>query len=93
MGYGGSLFQAMSSTYDNNTSVILEGQPGEPSTQYLVKDGLREGDVLSPMLYNILVASLITELKNTGNLADGMHVGGIWAGAQTWADEHCHRNR
>ena len=87
MGYGGNLFQAMSSTYDNNTSAILGGQPGEQSTQYLVKDGLREGAVLSPMLYNIFVASLITELKKTGNLADGMHVGGIWAGAQTWADD------
>jgi hypothetical protein len=87
MGYVGNLFQAMSSTYDNNSSAILGGQPGEQSTQHLVKDGLREGAVLSPMLYNIFVASLITELKKTGNLADGMHVGGIWAGAQTWADD------
>jgi hypothetical protein len=87
MGYGGNLFQAMSSTYDNNTSAILGGQPGEQSTQYLVKDGLREGAVLSPMLYNIFVASLITELKKAGNVVDGMHVGGIWAGAQTWADD------
>jgi hypothetical protein len=39
------------------------------------------------MLYNIFVASLISELKKPEHKKLGMHVGEIWAGAQTWADD------
>jgi hypothetical protein len=39
------------------------------------------------MLYNILVASLMTELKKPEHRELGMHIGDIWAGAQTWADD------
>jgi hypothetical protein len=86
MGYGGNLLQAVSSTYVNNQSAVM-GAGAERSDMYAVKDGLREGAVLSPMLYNIFVASLISELKKPEHKKLGMHVGDIWAGAQTWADD------
>jgi hypothetical protein len=54
----------MSSTYVNNTSAVLGGEHGVQFDQYNVRDGLREGTVLSPILYNIFVASLLTDLKS-----------------------------
>jgi hypothetical protein len=80
MGYSGNLLQAVSSTYVNNQSAVMEAGTEKPES-YAVKDGLREGAVLSPMLYTF-VASLITELKKPEHRKLGMHIGDIWAGAR-----------
>jgi hypothetical protein len=76
-------------TYDNNRSVVLTSEPDVTSAAYEVKDGLREGAVLSPCLYNIFMAGLIRELNAPGNKQHGMHVGKgkEWMGAQIWADD------
>jgi len=81
------LLQAIAATYDDNTSAILTSVKGVTSTAYPVKDGLREGAVLSPTLFNIYIAELFRELKATGVKEHGMHVGSEWAGGQAWADD------
>jgi hypothetical protein len=81
------LLQAIAATYDDNTSAILTSVKGVTSTEYPVKDGLREGAVLSPTLFNIYIAELFRELKATGVKEHGMHVGSEWAGGQAWADD------
>jgi hypothetical protein len=60
MGVTGQLYQTTAATYDNNRNVVLTSEPDMTSAAYIyeVKDGLREGAVLSPCLYNIFMAGL-----------------------------------
>jgi hypothetical protein len=73
--------------YQNNTSRVLTSVAGVSSSSYPVDNGLREGAVLSPLLYCVFTAGLITKLKTAANKAYGLHVGTEWAGAQLWADD------
>merc|ERR1712139_112892 len=68
---------------------------------YQVNNGLREGAVLSPLIYKIFSASLMRVLRSAPLAKYGMHVGnrsseydtgaadenGEWCGAQMWADD------
>jgi hypothetical protein len=54
MGVTGQLYLAIAATYDGNESVVLTSDEQVASGSYDVNDGLREGAVLSPRLYNIL---------------------------------------
>jgi hypothetical protein len=81
------LLQAIAATYDGNTSAVLTSVKGVASAEYPVKDGLREGAVLSPTLFNIYIAELFRKLKSGGAKEHGMHVGDEWAGGQAWADD------
>ena len=87
LGVSEGLYHAIASMYQHNKSKILTSTPGETSSSYEVHNGLREGAVLSPLLYCIFTAGLIAKLKAPANAALGLHVGREWAGAQLWADD------
>jgi hypothetical protein len=59
--------QAIAATYDGNTSAVLTSVKGVASAEYPVKDGLREGAVLSPTLFNIYIAELFSACLRPGN--------------------------
>ena len=86
-GVSAGLFHAVASMYQHNTSRILTSDAGITSSSYPVENGLREGAVLSPLLYCVFTAGLIAKLKAPDNVSHGMHVGTEWTGAQLWADD------
>ena len=51
---------------------------------FSVKCGVRQGGVLSPILFSIYVDDLISELRNSGF---GLHIGCLFAGAILYADD------
>jgi hypothetical protein len=66
------------------------------SGSYDVNDGLREGAVLSPGLYNMFMAGLVRQLKRDAvrkpakkhkDANTGMQVGEFWMGVQMWAGD------
>jgi hypothetical protein len=71
MGVTGQLYHAIAATNNNNRSVVLTSETDVTSAAYDVKDGLREGAVMSPCLYNIFMAGLTRELKAPGNKQHG----------------------
>eukprot|EP00935_MAST-01C_sp_MAST-1C-sp1_P001766 g1766.t1 len=87
MGVGGNLFHAISSMYDDNRSRILTSDAGVTSSEYSVENGLREGAVLSPILYVAFCSGLMRKLKSQPLAGLGMHVGTEWTAAQMWADD------
>ena len=86
-GASGNLYHAIACMYEDNTSTILTSQTGVTSAPYSVENGLREGAVLSPLLYCVFTAGLMQKLKSAENAGLGMHVGSEWVGAQMWADD------
>ena len=87
LGVDESLFHAIASMYTGNRSRILTSRPGVMSSEYTVENGLREGAVLSPLLYCIFTAALMRKLQAPENAPYGMHVGTEWTGAQLYADD------
>ena len=86
-GVSAGLYHAVASMYQHNTSRVLTSVAGVNSPSYSVDNGLREGAVLSPLLYCVFTAGLISKLKSAANKSYGLHVGTEWAGAQLWADD------
>jgi hypothetical protein len=62
MGVTGQLYLAIAATYDGNESVVLTSDEQVASGSYDVNDGLREGAVLLPRLYNIFMAGRLVSL-------------------------------
>ena len=57
---------------------------GQKSSQFRIKNGTRQGSVLSPALFSLYLDDLLKELRNTGL---GCHMGGLWVGAAGYADD------
>ena len=53
------------------------------STPFPLHNGIKQGGVLSPILFSIYIESLLEKLKNSGL---GWHVGRTFAGAFAYAD-------
>ena len=50
----------------------------------IVKSGIRQGGILSPLLFNIYIDSLIIGLKSSGL---GCHLRGLYVGCIAYADD------
>ena len=54
------------------------------STPFLVKNGVRQGAILSPSLFCVYLDTLLVRLRDAGV---GCHVGGTFCGAFGYADD------
>ena len=57
---------------------------GIRSTYFQIRNGTRQGSVLSPTLFSVYLDDLLAELRDLGL---GCHMGGAWVGAAGYADD------
>ena len=57
---------------------------GIRSTSFQIRNGTRQGSVLSPTLFSVYLDDLLAELRDLGL---GCHMGGAWVGAAGYADD------
>ena len=57
---------------------------GSISNQFGVSNGVRQGGVMSPLLFGIYMDELLLELKNSGV---GCYIGNYYCGAYGYADD------
>ena len=68
--------------YEHSTCSVLWN--GKPSRTIHINQGVKQGGVLSPFLYNLYVNDLLVDLENSGL---GARVGDIFTGAPMYADD------
>ena len=76
-GVQGPVWHFINEIYTNNTSRVVVG--GVSSGGYTVANGVREGAILSPILYTIFLDELLKRLRAAGR---GCAVFGRWGGVQ-----------
>ena len=81
-GITGQALDFLRQWYEHSTCSILWN--GKPSRTIHINQGVKQGRVLSPFLYNLYVDDLLVELKNSGL---GARVGDIYTGAPMYADD------
>ena len=82
VGVTGSIWYVICSMYENTQSTIVIGTSA--STGYEIRNGVREGAILSPLLFTIFLNPLLLELRK---LKLGLHHGKTWCGALAYADD------
>ena len=68
--------------YQSTTSTVL--WDGEQSHPFNIKQGVKQGAVLSPLLYSLFVNDLLVELEHSGL---GVRIGSVFCGAPMYADD------
>ena len=70
--------------YDHSTCSVLWN--GKPSGTIIsnISEGVKQGGILSPLLYNLYVNDLLVELENSSL---GARLGNIYTGAPMYADD------
>ena len=66
---------------DQQTRIKWNNRLSQP---FGVRNGLRQGSVLSPILFNVYIDDLLQQLEKSG---DGARLGGIYVGALAYADD------
>jgi hypothetical protein len=56
------------------------------SPEYAISNGVKQGGVLSPVLFTVYIDELLLQLKQRGA---GCHIGNSYAGALSYADDIC----
>jgi len=68
--------------YQSTTCTVL--WVGEQSHPFSIKQGVKQGAVLSPILYSLFVIDLLVELEHSGL---GVRIDNIFCGAPMYADD------
>ena len=82
IGITGPVWRVIVGMYENNQSVIVVGT--SESSGYQVQNGVREGAILSPILFTIFLNPLLQQLRR---LNKGMFFRNTWCGALAYADD------
>ena len=75
-------WQILRKWYQSTTSTVL--WDGEQSHPFNIKQGVKQGAVLSPLLYSLFVNDLLVELEHSGL---GVRIGSVFCGAPMYADD------
>jgi hypothetical protein len=81
-GITGDLWLLLEDWYEGQKSAVK--WKGDRSTSFVEWQGVRQGGILSPLLYKIFVNSLLTSMEESGV---GLHIGSVYAGIPTCADD------
>ena len=76
VGITGQALNFIRQWYDHSTCSVLWN--GKPSRTISISQGVKQGGVLSPVLYSLYVNDLLVELENSGL---GARLGNIYTGA------------
>ena len=68
--------------YEEQTAMVMLA--GKRSDSFSIRNGTRQGSVLSPLLFSIYLDDLLKDLRKLGL---GCHIGGVWYGACGYADD------
>ena len=71
LGVSGTMLNVLKSMYSNVTAFVRGA--GRQSAEFAIDNGLRQGSVISPLLYNIFINGLVRELKTRSDI--GVRVG------------------
>ena len=82
IGITGNIYHTIHNIYNTNESVLEVG--GARSKPYKAETGVREGAILSPIIFQIFINQLLVLLREANA---GPRVDGQWAGAPGFADD------
>ena len=68
--------------YDSSSCTVL--WDGEQSRPFNINQGVKQGAILSPLLYNLFVNELLVTLEQSGL---GVKIGSVYCGAPMYADD------
>ena len=81
-GIRGRLWLTLKKMYEGLSASVLWGD--RHSSEFPVKQGVRQGGILSPLLYLVYIDGLIKKLRDRGL---GLHTGSIYTGIIVLADD------
>ena len=82
LGINGKCWRLIKDWYSDSCSVVKIGD--QISARFPLSRGVKQGSVLSPTLFNIVINSLLEHLKSTGQ---GISVSGLEVGSTAHADD------
>ena len=84
LGINGKCWRLIKDWYSDSCSVVKIGD--HISARFPLFRGVKQGSVLSPTLFNIVINSLLEHLKSTGQ---GIGVSGLEVGSTAHVDKCC----
>ena len=81
-GIKGHTWRILRKWYQSTTCTVL--WEGEQSNPFNIKQGVKQGAVLSPLLYSLFVNDLLAQLEQSGL---GVRMGNTFCGAPMYADD------
>ena len=82
VGVRGKMWRVLLDWYRGGRSVV--GVEGIDTNDFELKQGVKQGSVVAPLLYALFVDGVVDELKKEGL---GVTEGGVWVGALLYADD------
>ena len=76
------VIRVLSFVYQHQLGFVQLG--GQKSNEFKLKNGTRQGSVLSPSLFTVYIDDMLKELRQAQL---GCHIAGIWYGACAYADD------
>jgi hypothetical protein len=82
LGVKGKVWRLLREWYGDTRSVVLV--EGVETREFALRQGVKQGAVLSPVLYAVFVDGVVAEMKRRGL---GVEEGGVWVGVLLYADD------